>query len=205
MTNASDNTQNATGDTPTASGTPIHLVIMGVSGSGKTTLARILGERTGRPVLEADDLHPAENLAALGRGDLPKEPSYVHWLEDVRDWMSDHGKRGISTIVACPALTRAHRDVLNSAEGITFFVHLYGTFDVLSTRMGNRIGGDMPQELLVSQLEVLERLYSDELGIQLDVTRTPDELVDDALSAAKFAEAAYGKDSAVGRVKGVHK
>ena len=48
---------------------PIHLVIMGVSGSGKTTLARIIGERTGQPVLEADDLHPAENLATLDRGE----------------------------------------------------------------------------------------------------------------------------------------
>ena len=175
--------------------TPIHLVIMGVSGSGKTTLARIIGERTCRPVLEADDLHPAENLATLDRGEVPSKAKYVNWLESVRDWVSEHGRAGESTVVACPALTRAHREVLNEAEGITFFVHLYGTFDVLSERMSHRIGRDMPQELLVAQLELLERLHSDELGIQLDVTRKPEDLVDDALASAKFAETAYGSES----------
>ena len=175
--------------------TPIHLVVMGVSGSGKTTLARKLGERTGRPVLEADDLHPASNLAVLAKGELPEKPKYILWLEDVKEWMSEYGVQGQSTIVACPALTRAHREVLTQAEGITFFVHLYGTFDVLSDRMSRRIGGDMPQELLVNQLEILQRLYADELGIQLDVSRTPDQLVDDALAAAKFAEIAYGEGS----------
>ena len=61
--------------------------------------------------------------------------------------------------------------------------------------MSHRIGRDMPQELLVAQLELLERLHSDELGIQLDVTRKPEDLVDDALASAKFAETAYGSES----------
>src|SRR5699024_12711662 len=109
--------------------------------------------------------------------------------------MSARGRAGDSPVVAGPALTRAHREVLNEAEGITFFVHLYGTFAVLSERMSHRIGRDMPQELLVAQLGLLERLHSDELGIQLDVTRNPEDVVGEPLAPANLAESACGSEA----------
>ena len=75
-----------------------------------------------------------------------------------------------------------------------FYVHLYGTEDVLAERMKNRVGeADMPRELLTAQLEDLQRLTPGEKGIQLDVSRTPEQLLDDALNAAMFAKKAYAR------------
>lgn len=170
---------------------PLHIVVMGVSGSGKTTLARRIAEETGRPLLEADDLHPAENMAILQDGKLPDAAARMEWLGTVRDWMSEQAQQGNSTVVACTALKKAHRARLNEAEGIVFYVHLYGTEDVLADRMARRIGEDMPRELLDAQLSILETLTPDERGLQLDVSRTPEQLTDDAMAAANFAAKAY--------------
>ena len=39
------------------------IVVMGVSGAGKTTVGRELAERLGLAFQDADDLHPAANVA----------------------------------------------------------------------------------------------------------------------------------------------
>ena len=98
---------------------------------------------------------------------------------------------GKSTVVACTALKKRHRELLSEAKGTVFYVHLYGTEDVLARRMDNRIGENMPPELLQEQLAMLQTLTPDELGIQLDVGRTPEQLAEDSLAAASFAEKAY--------------
>ena len=108
-------------------------------------------------------------------------------LDTVRDWMNEHGEKGESTVVACTALKGAHRETLNQAKGTVFYVHLYGTEDMLQSRMANRIGENMPPELLEKQLTMLETLKADELGIQLDVTRSPEQLEEDSMAAANFA------------------
>lgn len=170
---------------------PLHIIVMGVSGSGKTTLARRIAENTGRPLLEADDLHPAANMAILQDGKLPEASARMEWLGTVRDWMNEQAQQGKCTVVACTALKESHRKLLNEAEGIVFYVHLYGTEDVLAERMANRIGETMPRELLDEQLAMLETLKPEELGLQLDVSRTPEQLTEDAMAAANFAAKAY--------------
>lgn len=170
---------------------PLHIVVMGVSGSGKTTLARKLAEKTDRQLLEADDLHPASNMAILQDGKMPDAEARMAWLTTVRDWMTEQAEAGKSTVVACTALKKRHRELLSEAKGTVFYVHLYGTEDVLARRMDNRIGENMPPELLQEQLAMLQTLTPDELGIQLDVGRTPEQLAEDSLAAASFAEKAY--------------
>jgi shikimate kinase len=44
------------------------LLLMGVSGSGKTVIGRLLADRLGMPFLDADDLHPPENVERMRRG-----------------------------------------------------------------------------------------------------------------------------------------
>ncbi|AEI08469.1 gluconokinase [Corynebacterium resistens DSM 45100] len=169
----------------------LHVVLMGVSGSGKTTLARKMAERTGWELLEADDLHPEADMEILQGGKLPSEEKRIDWLGSVRDWMTERAAESKNTIVACTALRKEHREVLNQAEGVVFYVHPYGTEDVLADRMRRRVGEDMPRELLDEQLAILRRLEADERGIQLDIDRPVDELLEDALAAAKFAHRAY--------------
>jgi cytidylate kinase len=47
---------------------PIFVVVMGVSGSGKTTVGELLALRLGVPFADADDLHPASNVAKMAAG-----------------------------------------------------------------------------------------------------------------------------------------
>ena len=178
-----------------SSETPATLhVVMGVSGSGKTTLARAMAEKTGWKLQEADDLHPEGALEILQDGKLPPESGRRKWLGIVRDWIEDEAAEGNNTVTACTALRIDHREILNDVgeNATVFYVHLYGTEDVLAERMRNRVGdADMPRELLTAQLDDLQRLTPGEKGIQLDVSRTPEQLLDDALNAAMFAQKAY--------------
>ena len=48
---------------------PPLLVVMGVSGSGKSTVGAALAQRLGVPFADADDLHPAANIAKMTAGE----------------------------------------------------------------------------------------------------------------------------------------
>lgn len=180
---------------------PLHVVVMGVSGSGKTTLAQDLAARTGWSVLEADDLYPGEYMSQFttsgdsGSADsgadaasaAGEESTRQAWLGRVTEWMSAKAKGGSNTVIACTALTKAHREILNEVPGVVFYVHLYGTMDVVVPRSPQ----NLPQEMLQKQLAALQRLQPEELGIQLNVSRPYEERVEDALAAAAFAQKNY--------------
>ncbi|WP_043110124.1 gluconokinase [Paraoerskovia marina] len=159
-----------------------HLVLMGVAGSGKTTVAEILTERTGRPYAEADDFHPAENVAKMQAGTPLDDADRAPWLAAMRDWLTTQADAGRSTVVTCSALRRPYRDTLREARGRVRFVHLDGSPDLLAERIGARAGHFMGAGMLASQLETLEPLDPDEDGIRLDVAAAPHELADAALA-----------------------
>ena len=48
---------------------PHRIVVMGVAGSGKTTIGTALAERLGLPFADADDFHPAANVAKMRGGE----------------------------------------------------------------------------------------------------------------------------------------
>jgi gluconokinase len=48
--------------------TPVLLVVMGTSGSGKSTVGQQLAHSLDFPFLDADDFHPAENVAKMSAG-----------------------------------------------------------------------------------------------------------------------------------------
>ncbi|GII99955.1 gluconate kinase (SKI family) [Sediminihabitans luteus] len=157
--------------------TPDHLVLMGVAGSGKTTVARLVVERTGRTYAEADDFHPAANVAAMRAGVALTDADRAPWLAALRDWMSAQHAAGVRTVVTCSALRRAYRDVLREAAGTVRFVHLDGTRELLAARIGARTDHFMPASLLDSQLATLDPLEADEDGVRLDVAATPPQIV----------------------------
>jgi gluconokinase len=158
-----------------------HLVVMGVAGSGKTTVAALLADRLGREVAEADEFHPAENIAKMSAGtpltDADREP----WLRAIRDWLDEKTRAGIAVVVTCSALKRSYRDLLREARGPVRFLHLDGSPELLAERMAGRTGHFMPPELLPSQLATLETLDDDEDGITVDVSATPEQIADEAV------------------------
>nr|WP_233507135.1 gluconokinase [Jiangella anatolica] len=158
-----------------------HLVVMGVSGSGKTTVATRLADRLGRPFAEADDMHPAANVAKMAAGTPLTDEDRAPWLATVRDWLTAEAERGRSAVVTCSALRRRYRDVLRGAAGGVTFVFLDGDPELLAERMRRRKGHFMPPSLLESQLDTLEPLEPDEDGVRVLVDGTPDDVVAEAL------------------------
>ncbi|MFB9376821.1 gluconokinase [Kineococcus gynurae] len=155
---------------------PDHLVLMGVAGSGKTTLAGVLAERLGWTVAEADEFHPAANVAKMAAGTPLDDDDREPWLASIRTWMDDRHAAGDTTVLTCSALRRRYRDALRQAGGRVVFVHLSGSRDLVAERMAGRTGHFMPPALLPSQFSTLEPLADDEDGATLDIGATPDDL-----------------------------
>lgn len=162
---------------------PVHVVVMGVAGSGKTTVAGILAARLGRPCAEADDLHPAANVAKMRAGVPLTDEDRRPWLEALRAWLTAEARAGRGAVVTCSALRRAYRDVLRGAEGRVRFVHLVADPATIAARMAARSGHFMPPSLLPSQLATLEPLDADEDGVVVAADVPPDEVADRALRA----------------------
>lgn len=162
-----------------------HLVVMGVSGTGKSTVGQALADRLGRPFLEGDALHPAENVVKMSAGFPLDDDDRWPWLRAVRDAMSAHAAQGTSSVVACSSLRRVYRDVLREADGRVRFVQLDVPADQLRDRMVHRTGHWMPPSLLESQLATLERLDPAEDGVVVPVAGPPASVVEAALTALR--------------------
>lgn len=160
-----------------------HVVVMGVAGSGKTTVAHILGERLGWVVAEADEFHPASNVAKMAAGHPLTDEDRWPWLAAIAAWIGEQDAAGRSSVVTCSALKRSYRDVLAAAPGRVRFLHLAGSPELIGDRMTHRTGHFMPTTLLPSQFATLEPLEPDEDGVTVPVSVSPNSVVDAALVA----------------------
>ncbi|MET4780769.1 gluconokinase [Glaciihabitans sp. UYNi722] len=146
--------------------TPL-VVVMGVSGSGKTSVGTALAAELGVPFMDADDLHPAANVAKMAAGHPLNDEDRWPWLARVGAELADAEKTGL--VIACSALKRTYRSAILVAEPRTRFVDLEGSRALLVSRMSRREGHFMPVSLLDSQLATLEPLAADEPGITVSL------------------------------------
>jgi gluconokinase len=153
------------------------VVVMGVSGSGKTTVGRLLATRLGVPFAEADDFHPAENVATMSAGIPLSDEDRWPWLHAIAAWISAQS----GGVVSCSALKRRYRDVLRAASDGVWFLHLTGDPEVIASRIAARSGHFMPPALLDSQLADLEPLSADEPGSAVDISADPEEIVENVI------------------------
>jgi gluconokinase len=157
---------------------PRILVVMGVSGSGKTTIATRLAGRLDWTFKDADDLHPAANVAKMHAGIPLDDADRAPWLAAVADWIGARLAAGDRAIVACSALKRAYRYTILGGRDSVCFVYLEGGRALLAQRLAGRKGHFMPADLLDSQLATLEPPGPDEPAITVSVDATPEEIVE---------------------------
>ncbi len=157
----------------------VPIVVMGVSGSGKSTVGAALAQRLRVPFADADDFHPAANIAKMSAGHPLDDDDRYPWLERIGQWLANHPEGGV---MSCSALKRAYRDQLRDHAPQTEFLHLYGTPEVIGRRQASRPGHFMPASLLQSQFDTLEPLDPDEGGLVIDVDQAVDSIVDDYVS-----------------------
>ena len=149
------------------------VVVMGVSGSGKTTVGTALAGAIGARFVDADDLHSADNVARMARGEPLTEADRAPWIAALRAAIDAWLDADDTVVLACSALTRRSRALLGvEREGI-HVVLLNGPSDVIAARMRER-AHFMPAVLLESQLAALE---PPEGALELDVRMPVDVLV----------------------------
>lgn len=151
------------------------IVVMGVSGSGKSTVGAALAQRLRVPFEDADDLHPAANIAKMSAGHPLDDDDRYPWLEKVGQWLADHPDGGV---MSCSALKRKYRDQLRRHCPDLEVLHLSGTPEVIAARQASRPGHFMPASLLASQFATLEPLDADEDGLVIDVDQSIDAIVE---------------------------
>ena len=154
------------------------LVVMGVSGSGKSTIGAAIAARVDALFLDADDFHPASNVAKMASG-MPLTDEDRHpWLIAVGDEIARRAAKGEEVVTACSALKRSYRDLLRERVDDLFFAQLDGSHELLAARIGGRTDHFMPSSLLTSQLATLEPLAADERGVVVDIADSPRAIVD---------------------------
>ncbi|MCX7543422.1 gluconokinase [Corynebacterium sp. P5848] len=141
---------------------------MGVSGCGKSTVARAYADTCGLEMVDADDFHSVANIRKMTSGQPLSDEDRRPWLLAVQNWMTSRALAGTGTVIACSALRRSYRKILEDAEGVVWFVHLATDPGLTKRRLDARTGHFMTAALLDSQLEALEPLAAGELGITID-------------------------------------
>lgn len=152
------------------------LIVMGVSGAGKTTIGRALAAALGWTFVDADDLHPAANVAKMARNEPLTDADRDPWLASVRDVIAAALAREESLVVACSALKARYRARLAADDPLVRFVYLKASEEVLSHRLADRPRHFAGPGLLASQLASLEEPRD---AIIVDADGAPAAIVDE--------------------------
>jgi len=128
---------------------------MGVSGCGKTTIGKLLSTEIGIPFYDADHFHPKENVmkmkSNLSLTDEDRHPWLNILASKIEEWEDNGG-----AILACSALKESYRKLLSSKVENVIWVYLYGSFELIKSRLEQRQNHYMKSDLLKSQFNTLE-------------------------------------------------
>ena len=160
----------------------VTVVLMGVSGSGKSTVMGRMVEQLGWASAEADDFHPAANVAKMASGQPLTDEDRWPWLRALATWIGEREAAGTNAVITCSALRRAYRDLLRDGHPSVRFVHLIVDAEVVERRMKQRRGHYMPPALLGSQIATLEVFQPDEPGFVVSGELPLDEIVNEVVA-----------------------
>jgi gluconokinase len=132
------------------------IIVMGPAGSGKSTVGPILATRLGWTFVDADDHHTPASLAKMAAGTALSDVDRVPWLRTLHAIVARAIDRREAMVLACSALTAAHRRTLADGLRTVRFVYLKTTPAVLRERLRARQGHVAKESLLDSQLATLE-------------------------------------------------
>ena len=152
----------------------IAIVLMGVAGVGKTTIGLALSKAVGIPFFDGDDYHSSSNRDKMSAGIALSDEDRTHWLLALQA-LIDSSLKSSSCIIACSALKKAHRAILEKNSNSIRFVYLQGNKKLIEQRLENRIGHYFPASLLASQLDTLE---PPENAFTVSITESPSAIVE---------------------------
>ena len=150
------------------------VLVMGVSGSGKTTIGQALAAALAWPFFDADDFHDPASIEKMRRGEPLTNDDRVGWLSRLRQLMAERHARHEDAVLACSALSSVHRERLGLPHPGVRMVLLHGPEAVLRQRLQQRHDHFVRDQLLTSQLALLEPPPS---AIRIDIRADPATIV----------------------------
>jgi len=159
------------------------IALVGVTGAGKTAVGRLLAERLDARFLEGDAFHPPANVAKMRAGIPLEDADRRPWLEAIRAELARALAAGETVVLACSALKRAYRDLLQRAGPELRFAHLRGPEALIAARLAERRGHYMPASLLPSQLATLEDPSGEPDVVEVPIDRPPEAILEAILAA----------------------
>lgn len=165
---------------------PRVIVLMGVSGSGKSTTGKRLAVVLGWAFRDADEFHPAENIAKMASGRPLDDADRQPWLAAIAAWIDVARASGPGAVVSCSALKRSYREILIGQRTDVALVHLKGSFSLIADRLSRRRGHFMPPALLRSQFETLEEPGPEEAALTVSMRMPPKRVVEKIVSGLQI-------------------
>lgn len=156
---------------------PRVVVVMGVAGSGKSSVGALLARRNGGEFFDADDFHPAANIAKMASGMPLNDADRAPWLARLRHEVIDATPAEKFSVLACSALKKAYREHLGTGNSGVKLVYLKGDSATLADRIGKRSGHYMLPNMLTSQLATLEEPMPGE-GFTIGIEPAVGEIVE---------------------------
>lgn len=153
-------------------------ILMGVSGAGKSTIGKLLSERLGWQFYDGDDFHPLENVEKMQQGIPLNDSDRYPWLKALRHLIDNLQNQQENAIIACSALRKDYRKLLQNNDKNITFIYLQGTYQKIQERLQQREGHFMRVEMLNSQWQALE---IPEDAIRIDISLSPAEIVNKIL------------------------
>jgi len=154
------------------------VILMGVSGVGKTTIGRILSDKLGWPLFDADEFHSPASIEKMRNGIPLEDADRWPWLDRMNAMLAEKEGRGESVLLACSALKQVYRDRLAKDTTDLRWIYLKGNFDLIRERLEARKGHYMKAGLLESQFATLEEPGN---ALAIDIDDTPDAIADSIL------------------------
>jgi gluconokinase len=154
---------------------------MGVSGSGKSTVGKLLSDRTGWSFYDADNFHPAENIAKMSQNIPLTDSDRQPWLSQLQELIDRTIKSKNNTILACSALKSTYRDILQGNRQEIVWIYLRGSYQEIKTRIEQRQGHFLSANLLQNQFDTLEEPKN---VIIFDIYLPPEVIVDRIIEKA---------------------
>ena len=158
------------------------IIFMGVSGCGKTTIGKRTADKLGVPYYEGDEFHPLKNIEKMSQGIPLADEDREDWLEQMSQLIQTKLDAGESGILSCSALKENYRKRLRIDPERVHFIYLKGSYELILSRLQNRIDHYMPVHLLRSQFDALEE-PCDVLTVNID--QLPEAILSEVFSYLK--------------------
>lgn len=155
---------------------PRVVIVMGVAGAGKSSVGALLAAENGGTFHDADDFHPAANIAKMAAGMPLDDDDRAPWLARLRREVIDATRAGGFSVLACSALKAAYRRQLGVGSPGVELVYLKGDIPLLEQRLGGRADHYMKKDMLDSQLATLEEPPPEE-GLTINIEPGVEEIV----------------------------